>query len=441
MNDKKYYRILIFLAFGILLIPIVQSRFKMISEKPLSGAVQLAPDTTFNFKGWFSGDYSVLKEKYLNDNFGFRNTFVRFRNQFYYSCFNKVFAQDVICGKYGYLYELKYLQAHAGMDYLGEDKIKETYRKLKFIQDTLAKKGILFIVIFAPGKATYFSEYIPSPFNTNIVETNYFKNVEWAKKTGVRFIDFNSLFLQLKPKSKYPLYPKTGTHWSIYGIHLAFDSINNYLSNALNKPISKFDYSDVEISDSLRSPDGDIAYGLNLFEEVPHYKMAYPRIKWLDTVNVFKPRVFTISDSYWMAAYFLGLPQNTYLNHKFWYYYQQVLGFNIPDYGKDPNDYDLKESIESSDVIMIMSTEATLKQIGWGFINDIYNIYSNGPDYYQIFIANRKKQYYITKYIINIRNNDDWYKKIKLQAYDLNISIDSCLLLNAEYMYNIYNKK
>jgi hypothetical protein len=440
MKEDNYHRLIMSFLIIILFIPMIQSNLHLISEKPLSGDIHLAPDTNFNFKSWFFGDYSPRKENYFNDNFGFRNSSVRLRNQFYYTCFNKIYAKDVICGKNGYLYELKYLQTFAGIDYLGEEKIKETYKKIRFIQDTLKKKGIQFMIVFAPGKATYFSEYIPSPYNTNKLNTNYHKNIEYAQKYGINHIDFNSLFLRLKYKSVYPLYPKTGTHWSVYGMHLAFDSINKYISYKLHKPIAKYDYSNVEVSDSLRNPDGDIAYGLNLFEEVPHYKMAYPKIAWFYASDVYKPKVFTISDSYWMAIYFLGLPNNTYSSHRFWYYYQQVLGFNVPDYGKEPNDYDIKESIESSDVVMIMSTEATLKQIGWGFIDDVYNIYKNEPNYYEEFKNNKRKISEINRTKITIRNDENWFKSIKKQARELNISIDSCLELNAEYMYNINHK-
>jgi hypothetical protein len=55
--------------------------------------------------GWINGDYQREKEKYFNDQFGFRNDFVRLHNQIGYSLFKKMNAKwssgvrTVICLK------------------------------------------------------------------------------------------------------------------------------------------------------------------------------------------------------------------------------------------------------------------------------------------------------------------------------------------------------
>ncbi len=36
---------------------------------------------------------------------------------------------------------------------------------------------------------------------------------------GINHIDFNSYFVQNKGKSKYPLYPQYGIHWSYCGMY------------------------------------------------------------------------------------------------------------------------------------------------------------------------------------------------------------------------------
>ena len=431
---------LMFLVIITLMIPLGQTCFFKLHEKPLSGDVKLAPDTQFSLQDWFEGSYSTGKEEYLNDNFGFRNTFLRLISQLYYSSFKAVFARDVVPGKDGFLYELKYLQTHAGQDYVGDAEIKSRFEKLKFIQDTLAKKGIHFAILFAPGKATYYPEYIPAPYDKPSLTTNYIRHIEEAKRTGVNYIDFNRLFADLKPAAKYPLYPKTGTHWSVYGMHIAFDTLTRYMERVSSKKLPHYSYEHVKVLDTLQTPDGDIAEGLNLMFDLPHFKMAYPDVQWLDSSNTVKPTVLTVSDSYWMGLYFLHLPKFTFGHHEFWYYNKQLFNYDPEGKTGNPADFDLKASVEKNDFVFIMATEASLKQIGWGFIEDVYSMYKNGPEAYEKMKRERKHTSEVTQTKIAIRNDEKWYRYVVKQAREMHISIDSCVQLNAEYAYRENHK-
>lgn len=428
-----------FAVLAIMLFPMVQKWYHLYTEYKLSGDIILENDINFSTQDWFNGTYSQSKEKYLNDNFGFRNFFVKLNNQFYYFIFKKANAKGVVVGRNGFLYELKYLKTHAGLDYVGDKEVKTLFSKLKLIQDTLEKKGIHFALLFAPGKTTFYPEYIPSPYDVPSEKTNYLKYIEAAKNINIHFIDFNQLFAQLKSSEKYPLYPKTGTHWSTYGMYLAFDTLSRYIESLSAKKLSKVDYSNVKVSDSLIHPDGDIANGMNLFFDLPHFKMAYPIVKW-DTIGYYKPRVLTVSDSYWMGLYFLDLPKNSFSKHEFWYYNKQLFNYDTEGKIGNPADFDLKKSVEKNNFVFIMSTEASLKEIGWGFIDEVYTMYKNGLDGYEIMKQTRKKNSEATQIKLSIRNNEDWFNEIKHQAKERSISVDSSLQLNVEYVYSENHK-
>ena len=102
MNKKQ---ILLIVILFMLFIPFFQSGFNITKEWKLKGDVVIAPDTVFTKKKWWSGDYQKLKELYLNDNFGFRNFFIRINNQISFSLFNKAKANSIIIGKNNYIYE------------------------------------------------------------------------------------------------------------------------------------------------------------------------------------------------------------------------------------------------------------------------------------------------------------------------------------------------
>jgi hypothetical protein len=430
---------LIFLVIGIMLIPAIQKQFKLFPEEKLGGAVVYAKDTTFTWHDWFTGDYELAKGNYINDNFGFRNWFVKLKNEIYYEAFGKLFANTVVEGKSGFLYELKYFVAHAGVDYIGDKAINERFEMVKLIQDSLAKHGVHLLIIFAPGKASYYPEYITPPYDTPSVRTNYFKSIEAAKKMGINYIDFNGWFMQLKPHAKYPLYPKTGIHWSIYAMHIAFDSITHYMEKLLNKKLATFKIYKVEMRDTLPYTEQDVAAGLNLLSDLPHFKMANPHIIWPDTEHSFRPRVLTIADSYWMCLYDLGLPRIVYSHNQFWYGNREVLDYDSNKNG-DTKDIDIKSAIEKQDVVIIMATEANYGRLGYNFIEEVYSIYKYGPEKYAEMRKAIRKRKDIDEIRIYIKNDPDWFEKIKKQAINANIDLDSCLELNAVYIYGIQHK-
>ena len=125
-----------------------------------------------------------------------------------------------------------HLEAYSGKDYVGDSMTNITFEKLKYIQDSLTAKGVLFLVVFAPSQANFYPEYIPDAYHGSPA-TNYLKGIEAAKRLGVNYIDFNKWFADMKGKSTYPLYSKAGSHWTTYGAYMAFDSLNGYVEYKL----------------------------------------------------------------------------------------------------------------------------------------------------------------------------------------------------------------
>ena len=96
---------------------------------------------------------------------------------------------------------------------------------MKFISDTLQKLNKQLLFVFAPGKASFYPEYIPDKYLTQKGITNYQIFLEGIKQRGINHIDFKKWFSDNKYKSKYPLYPQHGVHWSTYGTALVTDSL------------------------------------------------------------------------------------------------------------------------------------------------------------------------------------------------------------------------
>jgi len=308
-----------------LFIPLIQQKLHIIYEAPLNGSFSVQEAPYFTYETWLEGNFQDQQQKYVNENFGFRNFCVRLNNQIAYSFFNYAKANGVIIGKDNYLYEENYIKAFLGTDFIGKDSIIDKVQELKKIQDTLKSKNIDLVVVFAPGKGTFFPEYIPDNYsNEKKSITNYTYYLEEFNKNDIHFLDFNKWFLQMKDTAPYPLYPKCGIHWSKYGELLAADSIIKYIQTIRNINIAEIQFKNIEIPDTTRDTDDDIERGMNLLFDIPDLKMAYPSFKIVTDSNSIKPKVLTIADSYYWGMFNWGLSNKVFNNGQFWFYNQQI---------------------------------------------------------------------------------------------------------------------
>lgn len=375
-KGKTGYRQKLFIILMILLsVPLLQTITRMIKEKPLQGAVVAPENPDLTGKVWLSASYQPKKEKYLNDTFGFRSLFVRINNQIALSLFREVHAFSVIFGKENYLFEENYIKAWYGADFIGSDSIATRIAKLKFIQDQLlARYHKNLMVIFAAGKGSFYPEYFPDYISYPKGPTNYEVHVRLAGEAGLNIIDFNRWFLDNKLKSPYPLYPRYGIHWSLYGASLVTDSILTYIEDIRGIDVPSLSWDRVELKKAQKD-DYDMGYGLNLLFKLHRDKMAYPVLKFESDTGKTKPSVLVIADSFYWSLFKLGITRS-FSTSDFWFYnkqiYHSVMG---PPIGTDQ--VSLWEQIQSHDIIILMATEANLPGFGWGFIDQVYHLLKN----------------------------------------------------------------
>jgi hypothetical protein len=357
---------------------------------------------------------------------------VRLKHQVDFDLFGKANAAYVIVGKDNYLYEQAYIDAYYGRDYLGEEKIARELKKIKQVQDTLQKQGKLIFIAFAAGKASFYPEYIPDNQKTERKPTNYQEFIRKSKALNINYIDFNEYFISQKNKSKYPLYPQYGIHWSNYGSVLAFDSITKYVENKLRIKLPRLVMKSVDLPDTLRKPDDDIINGMNLLKQPATFKMAYQNYEvQYDPATQKKPSCVVVADSYWWNIYGLGLQTQVFNKGDFWYYNKEV----YPDFFSNPvyvNRCDYYTRLRNADVIIIMHTEATLSKFGNGFTDLCYETFCQKRD-----TAKERIQFFEEAIV----KTPDWFGQVKSKAEARGLPLDSMLLFDARYTYEESLKK
>jgi len=413
----------------LMMIPLIQERYSYWGPSlDLDGFITKAKDPYFGFRKYLSGKFQEEKAAYINQNFGFRNDMVRIKNQLDYELFNKANARDVIIGKENYLFEKNYLRAYTGLDFVGKKKIKEQVRKLAVIRDRLRSKNTEVVILLAPGKGTFFPEYIPDEYlqrkRKNINSDVWKKSFD---ENGIQYIDFNNWFVNIKDKSPYPLYPKGGIHWSEYGQYLAIDSIIHYVENLkqIQLPQLILDSVDYSLSNN-KGEEIDLIAGMNLWNPLPNYPIGDPRIHYETDSLTQRPKAIFIADSYYWGLYRHQLSSKVFNPGEFWFYNQEIYPA-VKGVAKKCKEVDIIPKVENQDFIFILQTDATLTNLGFGFIERLFKAYQKKEP--------TKKEKEIQKFIQKIKSSPEWLEKIKKKSKTFKLSLEEMIRKDAEFMY------
>lgn len=422
--ETRNKKIILVLIVVVLSLPLFQFFTKAIVVKKLSGYFIEHKKPEFSIASWFDNSFQNQYDKYFNQNFGFREDFVRLHNQIDYSFFNKLHANGIVIGKEKYLYETNYIKSYLGDDFIGEEKITTTVKEINSIYKTLKEHNTELLIIIAPGKGFFYPEYIPDEMMHEIGPTNYEYYIQELQKSNIPFIDFNALFMQMKDTSSVVLYPKTGIHWSQASVPFALDSIIKKAEHLLNIDMPNVQYSYHPPIPKADKTDADIERSLNLFLPLEIPPMNYPIVKFDKDPSLTKPKLISIADSFFWQFLNKGYTKGAFTDMQFWYYYRQIYGTEKKNYFV--KDVHIKKELFETDLVILMATDANLYKFPYGFTSALEDTKFDEEE-------KKKNIQNMMKYI---KSNEDWYNSIKEKAKEKNISIDSMLYLDAQYMIN-----
>ncbi len=414
--------ILFTLIFLMLFFPMIQQKTGLISVPALMGDQNLAQLPKFSLKGWTDGSFQKAYDQNLENRIGFRPSLVRLKNQVEYTLFKKANASGVVVGKKGYLFEEDYIRAYTGGDYLGEWFWSQKFHRFAMVRDTLNSLGIKLALVLEPGKASYYPEYIPeNKLKDGIGDTNYKAILKHSTTQSIPLLDLNKLFIDRKEASDFPYFPKGGIHWAYSAMLEAADTLLRFADELTDMEIPDMQIHQGLITDSVKYTDNDLLDLMNLIVSPSHPKMHYPKITFEELSDSLKPRVLTISDSFFFNILNAGIPKKAFANEAFWYYSRAI----YPETWNAPLNIDMidiRKEIESMDIIFIMLTERFFYKFAWNFIEILYESYY--PDHL------RDVPYYYQTQIITDYN---WFDLVVEDANRRQISISKAMKDHAAY--------
>lgn len=381
MNSEKYKESLKQWMFALLMVllvlPMIQARYGIFSEKPLFGAFT-TPDTpdlkAFKRTDWLNGTFQEKFNTQIENNIGFRNFLVRVNNQVDYTFFNQANAEGVISGKNRQLFEKDYIREYFGEYFIGDSTWKMKARQLKLVQDTLKSLGKTFAVIIEPDKANFFSDQLPRKYrNTPENQSNYQRLLHHFSEAGINLLDLNAFFIQEKGNHEHPLFPRTGTHWSYYGAAIAADTTLEFLEKISQRPLNQMDIRGVKVLDTIRHPDADIALAMNTLFPLRQKPSANPVYSYKDS-RYPKPKAIVAGDSFYFNWLNDGIPSSVFESCDFWYYNNRITRADYSEGGL-ASDKNFMEEILNQDFVIIMITGRFLHAFAWGFDENLFETF------------------------------------------------------------------
>jgi hypothetical protein len=365
----------------LLILPAMQAQFGWFKTAELDGYAEQAPHPDFTTEGLLDSSYQSALEKYVEDRIGFRELFIRLRNQLAYSLFSVGKASKVLIGDDNILLDETAIRAYLGQDFKGQAEIVRNVRRFKAVQDTLAKQNILLVFAIVPDKANYYSTQFPDRFkNLPHSTSNYTAYAREMRTTGVNLIDLAHVFRQWKDTAAYPLFPRGGIHWSGYGITRAADTLFRYIEHKGQLDLPDFHGEGREVTYKTRDTDADVADALNLLVRPKPFQMAYPNIVFSEPkAGQQKPNLLLIADSFgWgLIGFYPFLPKLFNEKFQFWYYNRAVGPGDPTQPGGPPveRELDRKTELLKQRVVLVMFTQHNLGTFDNGFSASAYNIF------------------------------------------------------------------
>ena len=425
-----FHKILFIATITVFVIILIQTLWHPINFRPLKGVTVKTELPKFTFKSYRNNTFQSQFEKYNKENFGFREWTFRMYNQYIWSCYDKTNAFVVIEGKDGYLYEKEFVRDHyESLMYKHTDdtttmkELLETEAlRLWKVQELLKEHDIHIFANLIPGKDIIYPEYLPENTYTRpdgIHAYDYYK--PRFDDLGINYIDNVTYFQDIKDKVDYPLFPKTGTHWTNIAATHAFDSIIRYMEVLGNKNLLNVELSE-KYPDKTRQPDDDLEQLINIIFKLRPNTNYYTDVTVIPDSTAVKPKLITIGDSYfWTISY--NIPLSKIFSESPYWYYNSTIYFD--KYNNSTKDIDFACELMSADYIMLNYCTVQLYDMGNKFLPKalVYLCYNDDE-------RNNK----IEEIINNMKNDENWYNSLSEKAKKQNISIEQVMRDDATFI-------
>lgn len=364
----------------VLFLPMLQQQFGIFKLEPLYGVVIETPKPELSYKDFKKNTYQVQLEKYVSENYGFREWSIRLYNQYLWDFYRKTFAAEVNVGKDRWLYYQQSVNDYYGTELYRwhnstEDAIdafdKEVKNMVK-LRNVLKTYGIDFMMFMAPEKGFLYPEHLPDreKDTTTVNAREYFD--EKLSACGFPYIEMTKWFEQMKDTCDYLLIPQTGAHWD-YSCVRAADSLFRFMGNLKGIQLPKIKTGTLhKCSHKSKISNRDLEGSLNLIRKIRQNQPFAPEANVIieaDSMTA-NPKALFVGNSFlWRINSFIAL-DSIFDAPEFWYYYSTAYSAPNLSVSHSVSDLNLLEKLFDQDYIVFFTTGNQMYKACYGFVEN-----------------------------------------------------------------------
>lgn len=373
------------ILFGLLMVFLfsfmIQEHFKPFKTKELTGYFLKPNKPKFRWEWYKNGYFQQSLEKYITNNYGFREPIIRLYHQYCWDFFGKEYVSYIYSGKERWLYYDHNIEDYYGTEmynwFPDAEAARQGYeqevRLMNKVKGILDEYDVTLLTFIAPSKSIIYPEYLPRREHdtTTLNAREYF--IKRFAETDMPCFDMNEYFLRMKDTCSFYLFPPTGDHWNFSCVY-ATDSLLRFMEAQRNIRMPRIEYGN-EWHNTCRIGDDqnrDLEGELNLMRPIkfdPKYDYK-ERDYWLtsDSTTV-KPSALFIGNSFLLRTMAYIPPKEVFSDFQFWYY-NRVAYQDVDKIMDSVNTLNRLDYLLDADYIVWFSSSSQMYRATEGFAED-----------------------------------------------------------------------
>ena len=380
-KDNIFYGILFGLLMVFLFSFMIQEHFKPFKTKELMGYFMKPNKPQFRWEWYKNGYFQQSIEKYITNNYGFREPIIRFYHQYCWDFYGKEYVSYIYSGKERWLYYGHNIEDYYGTEMYNwypdakaaRDGYEQEVRLMNKVKGILNEYDVTLLTFIAPSKSIIYPEYLPRREHdtTTLNAREYF--IKRFSETDMPCFDMNEYFLRMKDTCSFYLFPPTGDHWNFSCVY-ATDSLLRFMEQQRHIRLPQIEYGNEYLSECrIGDPmNRDLEGELNLMRLIRFdHKFDYKeRDYWLtfDSTTV-KPLALFIGNSFLLRTMAYIPPKEVFSDFQFWYY-NRVAYQDVDKIIDSVNTLNRLDYLLDADYIVWFSSSSQMYRATEGFAED-----------------------------------------------------------------------
>ncbi|MSU69207.1 MAG: hypothetical protein EXS39_00210 [Opitutaceae bacterium] len=347
----------------------------------LKGATEEPPAPKWTWVALRRGEAFRAFDTWYEAHAGLRNFWVRLDSQVNFSVFYEVafrgVGTQIVAGPHDWLFERHYIRDAVTPGRMTEAQLQAFARRIRSVQDKLARLGVPFLLVVAPNKAEVYPEHAPAAYfagrHPQEITTNFKRARPVFHAAGINFYDGPARYAEWKRDGTRDLFARSGTHWSYDSAFRVLQDIRGQLNPRMRHPLPELKLTGRPVLEPQQS-DTDLMTMLNLFhsrlyEHPLPYSVPVPQILVSDEQL---PRLLLVHDSFGYVLIDLLYAARAVQSSASLYYFQNA--YQQPGNVKtaiDVKTIEWQTFIKSYDAVIMVWTDIAFEHTGWGFFETL----------------------------------------------------------------------